>query len=182
MTPIATVFRTIKKINIKYVLTGLAVLAPFLHLLAKPAQPGILHWAWMSSFLNALGWALLAFFIGIVIIIEARHKHQRLRGILVTSIGIYYIIYIFFPNGKNFDFTPTTYYIALGVISLLITSITVWWVRFDKSQIHFYRYIIQKFITLTHSETEKQNWIKEESINEFKKQRFEIANELVENE
>lgn len=182
MTLIVMAFRTTKKDSLKYLFTILGVLSPFMHLLALPGQEGILHWKWMSSFLNAFGWALLPIFVGLVMFMDAVNKPQRFRAFLVTSIGVYYVIYIFLPNGNNFDFTPTTYYITVAIFAMLLTHLTVMCFRFDRSKLNHYRHIIKRFVTFTHSETDSKGWIKEEFSYEHNKGRHEIANELISDE
>jgi len=135
---------------VKHMLTVAAVFSPFLHLFAKSGQEGPLHWKWMSSFLNALGWALFAFFIGFVMLLDAKDqvKEKRLpsvfRSSLVLGIGIYYLLYIFFPNAKNFDFSKPVYYAALGAVSSFASIIIVLFVKAEKSIISSYKVKLQK--------------------------------------
>lgn len=148
---IATVSRTIRNNFFRYFFTVLGVFSPFLHLFAKSGQGGPLHWKWMSSFLNAFGWALFAFCIGIVMLLDSRFvaKEKRFpnifRSFLVTGIGIYYMLYIFFPNAKNFDFTRPTYYLALAVVSSIITIVLIWMIKLDKSYLQDLMALVRKF-------------------------------------
>ncbi|MEP0266608.1 hypothetical protein [Dokdonia sp.] len=102
----------------------LACFSPFLHLFARVGQEGVLHWRWMASFLDSIGWALFAFFIGISMLIDIKQVNQelkpahRIKAYLVTCIGLFYIAYTFIAIK---DFTNAQYYSLLSGIAIGLT-------------------------------------------------------------
>jgi hypothetical protein len=127
MTQIATVFQIIKKTATSSVLfVVLACFCPFLHLFTKFGQEGILHWKWMASFLNSIGWALAILFLGISMLIDLKDKLpetktiHRIKALLVLCIGLFYVAYTFIAIR---DFSNTIYYTMLAGIAITLTFI-----------------------------------------------------------
>lgn len=122
-TQIATVFRTIKS-NRSSVYLTLGLFTPFLHLFAGPGQEGPLHWKWMASFLNSIGWALSLFFIGLSILTASTSRSDRrirtIKGLSLVAVGMFYMSYSLLPIR---DFSSQTYYIMLIAVSLASTCL-----------------------------------------------------------
>lgn len=136
MMPIQRTLRGIKKINgakvYLYIITFCALLAPFLHLFAVDGQKGYFGFPYMSSFLNAVGWALCAFFLGLLLKFAAKRidteyaKPFTFISYLIIGLGIYYAIYVMLPvytlNIK--DYHISVYFIGVGVVSVMGVVIT----------------------------------------------------------
>jgi len=117
--PIVTAYQTIRNSAIVYFL--IAFSGPFLHLFGNPEAKGPFHWRWMISFLDALGWALFPFFMGLGLLSLSKKLPFDFRNALQSiafvsiSIGGFYIAYCLIPIK---DFSNFEYYIMLSFIGI----------------------------------------------------------------
>ena len=141
MTETVTAFLITKNSLYTTLITILAVVAPFLHLLAKPGQAGLFGFKWMSSFLFALGWPISIICAGLLLHMASEHIVGELRkgfaliSTIIIGLGIYYLIYTLVPMhavGAG-DFSPIVYYLFL----LLSTIAAIMGVRFITRGIKF---------------------------------------------
>ncbi|MEZ4857215.1 MAG: hypothetical protein R2781_00205 [Flavobacteriaceae bacterium] len=100
----------------------IAFTGPFLHLFGNPEAQGPFHWRWMSSFLNAFGWALFPLFMGLGILslskklpVAFKNAFQSLSFVSI-AIGGFYIAYCIIPMS---DFTNLQYYFMLSFMGIL---------------------------------------------------------------
>ena len=104
------------------VFTLMGLFAPFIHLLVDQSAEGVFGWAYMTSFLNAIGWALLPLFLGISMMLEANTSDReyktakRIQAFLVVSVGVFYLAYTLIPIK---DFTDGQYYTMVSFIAVL---------------------------------------------------------------
>jgi amino acid transporter len=118
-TQIVMVFQTIKNSGGIYFL--IAFFGPFLHLFARPDQEGVLHWSWMSSFLDSLGWAIFPLFMGLGLLSfsirlqEDDRKVLSLVSIISVTIGCFYLAYTLISIS---DFSNMQYYGMITIIAL----------------------------------------------------------------
>lgn len=128
MTRIVTEFRTIKNSIYLSFLTITGVSALFWHLFAGFSQEGILHWKWMSSFLNAFGMAIFGICIGLVLkftsnqITNEYKKPIRAISKVVIYTGCYYLLYVLLPIK---DYSNTTYFGTLSVLTVAVYFIVL---------------------------------------------------------
>ncbi len=120
MTQTVTVFQIIKSNGGIYFV--MAFFGPFLHLFAKTNQEGVLHWKWMSSFLDSLGWAMFPLFMGLgllsfsVRLQEENRKVLTMISMIFVLIGCFYLAYTLISIE---DYTNMQYYSMLTFISIL---------------------------------------------------------------
>ncbi|MEZ4779206.1 MAG: hypothetical protein R2786_07450 [Flavobacteriaceae bacterium] len=100
----------------------IAFTGPFLHLFGDAEAQGPLHWRWMTSFLNAFGWALFPLFMGLGLLslskklpLEFKNALQSIAFVSI-AIGGFYIAYCVIPIK---DFTNLQYYFMLSLIGIL---------------------------------------------------------------
>ena len=147
-TQIATVFRITKNSGGFYVVIGL--FTPFLHLFAKPGQEGVLHWKWMASFLDSLGWALLPLFIGMGLLVYSKRlqKHEgiilKIMSFGLIAIGSFYVAYTLISIR---DFTNPQYYGMLSIIGITSTVFLYYLVGMVQTIEQKLKTMIDKLIT-----------------------------------
>ncbi len=121
-----TGFLTTKNSLYTTVITILAVVAPFLHLLAKSGQPGLFGYKWMTSFLFALGWPITTICMGLLLYMASEHIEGEMRkgfaliSTVIIGLGMYYLMYTLIPMdfmGIN-DFPVIVYYLVLLLCSI----------------------------------------------------------------
>ncbi|GEQ86004.1 hypothetical protein ULMS_15120 [Patiriisocius marinistellae] len=109
----------------------MAFLGPFLHLFAGTSQEGVLHWMWMSSFLDSLGWAMLPLFMGLGLLTFSTRLQSDNRTVLglvsmiSVAIGCFYLAYTLISVK---DFTNFQYY-ALLISIAIFSSILVYYMH-----------------------------------------------------
>lgn len=104
-----------------YTIVLLGLFTPFLHIFLPINLEGIFGFPYMSSFLVALSYPLLAISGGLLLQIASKHlkdgieKPIKRASIVFTSVGVFFLIYTFYPMP---DMPYWTYFLVL-----LLTSI-----------------------------------------------------------
>ena len=126
--PASEYYLITKAVIDNFLLTVLAVGAPFLHLLAAPGQEGILGWKWMSSFLNALGWPISILAISVLMLRDASrvpqelHKPLKNRAYIIMGLGCYYLLYVCVGT-FGVDYPIYIYYLAMLVFTIALVIV-----------------------------------------------------------
>lgn len=177
MTGIVTAFPTIKSNQI--ILTALAVFSPFLHLFAPNGQEGVFGWKFMSSFLDAIGWALFAFFLGLSLLFEATSRIDSfksvyiIRAMIVIWVGVFYIAYAIIPIK---DFTNFQYYTSLTLIAVGVSMFSYGFVKAKKWVDHKLREVIRNLYHRLLVELPNEGFIKETKLNEYHNDNQKLIN------
>ena len=152
-TPTVTVSRTTRRTvtasNIFVVVGCVLTLAHMLTYIPNFPEEGILHWKWMSSFLDAMGWAMLPLFFGFSYLMHYNletEKYQK-KGLLFKATaaigtGVFHISYCLISIRDFQDYPRIVYYLWLLVIAIICTFILRYGNRkYIKSEIKFRRII-----------------------------------------
>ena len=179
MTQTVTVFQTTKNSLYLIVLTIIGISAPFWHLFATTGQKGILHWRWMSSFLNALGVPFLAICIGLLLKYASKmipeHNFKfvfNTIGNVVVYIGGYYLLYVFIAIK---DFSNGVYFSFLALLSILLFFIIIY---INKGALKSERKLrkaldsISRFAFIT-----VKKFINDDKLEEYKEESIDALNE-----
>jgi hypothetical protein len=139
----------------------------------------------MASFLDSLGWALCALFIGISMLIDSKLMNKEVRlphtfkAYLVIGIGFFYLAYTFFAPK---DFPKGYYYQVLTSIAIVMTIFAFLINKYYKTTEENLKTIIRTLFSFIFTETELKGYIKPEFEKEYKEKRIELVDKVVGNE